>query len=39
MTGQVGKVYAEAVFALCLEQDTLELVYKELNACAAVFRE
>ena len=39
MTGQVGKVYAEAVFALCLEQDTLEPVYKELNACATVFRE
>ena len=38
MTGQVGKVYADAVFDLCLEEDTLEPVYKDLNACAAVFR-
>ena len=37
MTGQVGKVYADAVFDLCLEEDTLEPVYKDLNACAAVF--
>ena len=38
MTGQVGKVYADAVFDLCLEEDTLEPIYKDLNACAAVFR-
>ena len=39
MTGRVGKVYADAVFDLCLEEGTLESVYKDLNACAAVFRE
>lgn len=36
MRGQVGNVYAEALFTLCRETDSLDAVHTELNACAAV---
>lgn len=39
MTGEVGKVYAEALFSLCMEDGTLEPVYTELCACNQVLRD
>ncbi len=36
MSGQIGNVYAEALFALCRETGSLDAVHTELNACAAV---
>lgn len=39
MTGDVGKLYAEALFDLSLEGDNLETVYEELNGYNSIFSE
>ncbi len=38
MTGDVGKLYAEALFELSLEMGDPEPVYKELNNYNDIFR-
>lgn len=37
MSGRVGAVYADALYALCIETDTLEPVYTALGESLAVF--
>lgn len=39
MMGQVGKLYANALFGLCKEEDCIDLVYEKLNEYNAVFTE
>lgn len=39
MMGQVGKLYANALFELCKEEDCIDLVYEKLNEYNAVFTE
>lgn len=38
MTGDVGKIYADALFELGREDNTLDEIYKTLNECRNVFR-
>lgn len=37
MTGDVGKLYADALFELCTESGSIENVYEDLNQCRRVF--
>ncbi|MGN0605566.1 MAG: ATP synthase F1 subunit delta [Oscillospiraceae bacterium] len=37
MTGDVGKIYADALFELCSEDNSYEQVHKDLNDCNKVF--
>ncbi len=39
MQNEVSKLYSDALFELCIEQDCLEKVYKELNFYYSVFNE
>ncbi len=39
MTGDVGKIYADALFELCVESDSVETVHTELNQCCKVFND
>lgn len=39
MTGDVGHLYAEALFELSLEQNELEKVYNDLTECSKVFED
>lgn len=36
---EIGKVYAAALYELATESSTLESIYKELNECAAIFKD
>ncbi len=37
MTGDIGKLYAQALFELSLEADSVEEVYKDVNQCRKIF--
>ncbi|MGN1481130.1 ATP synthase F1 subunit delta [Porcipelethomonas sp.] len=37
MTGDVGKLYADALFELCTESGCIEEVHEDLNQCRMVF--
>jgi F-type H+-transporting ATPase subunit delta len=39
MTGDVGKLYAKALFELCLETGNAKEVYSELNSYSEIFQE
>ena len=39
MTGDVGKLYAQALFELSLESESLENVCSELKQCREIFDE
>ncbi len=39
MTGDVGKIYADAFFQLCQEEGNLEEAYNDLNQCGKIFDE
>ena len=37
MTGDVGKIYADALFELCAESGCIKEVYEDMNQCRRVF--